>query len=261
MPTGAGTMGMPDASSLEPYVAVAESLHRRHRIRLAGGPPFFLGLRIARDADVAGNLVVEGSYVFVSNGPVVAAPVLALHPEIGRQEPREVGEVVQRRAADAPSGLRGVAHRVLAFEKDRRAGRFDPTAPDLGTDEIGKLPIGAGIQQDDLLARLRQHGRIDRTGSTGPNDDDVYFFVSHLTTSFPVGYAAYRGRLTPRILPSSRRRRRRHPRAARHRPLHPTSPSSPRSCSAACDRQIRADPWPTKARILVRTICDCFRRS
>src|SRR6516225_7163236 len=82
---------------------------------------------------------------------------------------------MQRRTTDAPSALRGISHRVLAFEKDRRAGGLDPTAPYFGTDEIGKLPVGTRIQQDDLLACLRQYGSIDRTRCTGPDDDDVRF--------------------------------------------------------------------------------------
>ena len=46
------------------------------------------------------------------------AVVLALDLEIVRQQPREIGEIVQRGTADAPAGLVTVADRVLAFEEE-----------------------------------------------------------------------------------------------------------------------------------------------
>jgi hypothetical protein len=58
---------------------------------------------------------------------------------------------MQCRTADAPSALRGIGHRVLAFEQDRRAGRLDAAAPYFGADEIGELPIRPGFQEDDLF--------------------------------------------------------------------------------------------------------------
>ena len=164
--------------TLQPDLAVAESLHRRHRIGFAGGPPFFLGPGVAGNADLARDLVVEGRHVGIGDRPVVGAVVLAPDFEIGRQITRKVGVVVQRRAADTPSALRGIGHRVLAFEQDRRAGRLDAAAPYLGTDEVGEFPVRTGLDQHDLLAGLRQHRRIDRAGCAGANDNDVYFLVA-----------------------------------------------------------------------------------
>src|SRR5262249_40661662 len=75
-----------DADGFKPLhedVAIPESLHRRHRIGFAGGPPFFLGPRIAGDADLARDLVVVGGYIVVRYGPIVAPTMLAFHSEIG----------------------------------------------------------------------------------------------------------------------------------------------------------------------------------
>ena len=109
---------------LEPDVAVAECLHRRHRIGLAGGTPDFLRLGVAGDTEIIRNLVVIGRDVLVGDRPVERAVMLALDLEVVRQQPRKIREIVQRRAADAPSGLIGVAVGILAFEQERRTRGF-----------------------------------------------------------------------------------------------------------------------------------------
>ncbi len=226
----------PDAGGLktfQPDIAISKRLHRRHRIGFSGRPPFLFRLGIAREAGVARDLVVEWCNVLIGNRPVVPPIVFALHPEIGRQQSRKIRVIVQRRTADSPAALGGVGHRVLAFEQDGRAGGLDAPSPDFGTDEIGELPVRTGFQQHHFLACLRQHRGIDRAGCAGANDNDICFFVFHLTTSSRVGYAACRECRALRSLPSSRRRHRQRRRGARRTPAPPAGRSSPRPCSAA----------------------------
>src|SRR6516162_9580036 len=117
MPTAAGTIRTPTASeTLEPDVAVAKGFHRRHGVRIARRPPNFLGLGVARNADIARDLVVIGRDILIGDRPVVRAVVLALDPEVIGQQPRKVSEIVQRGSADAPAALVTVGDRILAFE-------------------------------------------------------------------------------------------------------------------------------------------------
>ena len=163
--------------ALQPDVAVAERLHRRHRIGLALRPPDFLGLGIARHADLGRDLVVVRRDVGVIDRPIEAFAVLAFHFEVGRQIAREVGEVMQRGAADAPAALIGVAVRIFALEQERHAGRLDAPAPHIRTDQVAHLPVGAGFDQHDLLAGFRQHGGVERSRRAGADDDDIHFFM------------------------------------------------------------------------------------
>ena len=127
--------------ALEPDLAVLERLHRRHRIGLALRPPHLLGLGVAGHADLLGDLVVPGRDVVVGDRPVEGAAVLALDAEIVRQQAREIGEVVQRRAADAPAALGAHADGCLPSRRNGRARRLDAAAPDVGADEVGGLPV------------------------------------------------------------------------------------------------------------------------
>src|SRR5262249_34588141 len=102
------------------------------RIGLALGPPQPLRPGIARHADFLRDLVVEGRDIIVGNRPVMGAVVLALDAEIIRQQAGEIGEVVQRCTAYAPAALGTHADRMLAFEDERSASRFDAAAPDIG---------------------------------------------------------------------------------------------------------------------------------
>src|SRR6202023_528098 len=96
----------------------------------------------------------------------------------------EVCKVVQRRTAHAPARLIDVAEGILAFEQERTARRLDPPAPEIRADEIGELPVGSLLQDDDLLAGLRQHRGEDRARRAGTDDDDVDFLVPHAPTSW-----------------------------------------------------------------------------
>ena len=125
-----------------------------------------------------GDLVVVGRDVRIADRPVEARPCSLLILKSFGKQPRKIGEIVQRRAADAPAGLVGVAKRVLAFEQERRAGGLDPPAPEIRADQIGELPVGSRFEQHDLLAGLCQHRGEQRAGSTSADDDDVDFFVS-----------------------------------------------------------------------------------
>src|SRR5262249_29246035 len=117
-------------------LALAEGLHRRHRIRVARRPPFLLRLGIARHADLARDAVVVGRDVFISDRPVEPAIVLALHPVVGLEEARVIGKVMQRRATHTPAGLAGIAEWILAFEPERRAGGTNPPAPHFRADQL-----------------------------------------------------------------------------------------------------------------------------
>ncbi len=218
---------------LEPHFAVREGLHRRHRVGLSGRPPFFLGLGIARHADLFRHFVVKRRDVFVSDRPIVRAIVLAFDLEVGRQIAREIGEVVQRRAADAPAGLADIAERIFAFEQYRRPGRLDAPAPDVGRDQIGKLPVRAVVEQHDLLAGLGEHVGKYRARGTGADNDDVDFFVAHVTTSWPVRCGACRARRARHSRPSWHRSRRLHRRVKCRRRRARADLASRRACSAA----------------------------
>ena len=148
--------------ALDPDLAVRESLHRRHRIGLARRPPFLLLPGVAGDADFGRNLVVEWRDIVIRDRPVVGAVVFALDLVVSRQKAREIGEVVQCRAADTPAGLTGVAERMFTLEHDRRTGGLKPPAPKLRADQISELPIRPVVEQDHLLAGLGQHGCVDR---------------------------------------------------------------------------------------------------
>ena len=163
--------------ALEPDLTVAEGLHRRHRIGRTGRPPDFLGLGVARHADIGRDLVVIGRDVGIVDRPIERAAVLALDLEVEGQQPREVGEVMQSSAADAPAGLVGVAEGILSFEQERRAGRLDPPSPDIRADEVGELPIRPLLDHHDLLAGLGQHRGVGRARCAGADDGDVHFFV------------------------------------------------------------------------------------
>ena len=190
--------------ALQPDLAVGKGLHRRHRIRLARRPPLLFLLGVARHADFGRDLVVERRDILIGDRPIVRAIVLALDLVVGRQEAREIGEVMQRRAADAPARLRGVAERMLALEDDGRAGRLDAPAPDVGADQILELPVRPVVEHDDLLAGLGQHGCIHRARSPGADDDDIDLFVGcHVTTSGPARCGPCRARRAPRSPPSS----------------------------------------------------------
>ncbi len=194
--------------ALHPDFAVAEGLHRRHRIGVARRPPDFLRLGVARHADVARHFVVERRNVLIGDRPVERAVMLALDLVVVRKKARVVGEIVQGRTADAPAGLAGIAEGVLAFEHERSARGPDPPSPHFRADEVGELPIGPGLQQHDLLAGLGQHGCVYRAGCAGADDDDVYFFVRHVTTSSRARCGPGRGCRGPRSPPSSRTRHR-----------------------------------------------------
>ena len=119
----------PDAglfAGLQPDSTVAEGFHRRHRIRLSLRPPFLLGRGIAGHPDVLCDLVVIGRNRLVGNRPVERAIVFALDREVAGQEAREVGEVMQRGAAGAPTRLIAVGERMPSFEDERRPGGLDP---------------------------------------------------------------------------------------------------------------------------------------
>ena len=177
----------PDAvlgAGFDPHLAMPEGLHRWHRIGLARRPPRLFRLRIPRDADVLSHLVVIAREVLVGNRPVEPPVVLALHLEIGRQQAREVGEVMQRRAAHAPARLVAVAERVLSFEQKRRTRRLDAPAPEVGAHEIGELPVGPGFEHRDLLARRCERRGEHRAGGAGAHDHYIDFFAGrHVTTS------------------------------------------------------------------------------
>ena len=169
----------PDAgllASLHPDIAVAEGLHRRHRVGLALRPPFLLGRGIAGHADVLGHLVVIRRDGLVGDRPVEPAIVLALDREVVGQQAREVGEVVQRGAAGAPTRLIGVRKRVLAFEDERRPGRLEPASPEIRADEIGELPIRPLLEDHDFPSSSGESRGIHRARGTCADDDDIDLF-------------------------------------------------------------------------------------
>src|SRR5439155_513645 len=99
----------------------ADQAASTHDARLLHLP---LRLGIAGHTDVLGDFVVIRHDVLVGDRPIERAAMFALDLEVVRQEPREVGKVVQRRAADAPARLVDVAEGILAFEQERTARGF-----------------------------------------------------------------------------------------------------------------------------------------
>ena len=138
------------------YRRCPEGLHRRHRIGFPGRSAIFVQPWHRRKrrsrARPCRKTAPRRRRRSASRGRDCAR---SLDPEIGRQQSRKVGEIMQRRAADAPAALGGVGHRILAFEQDRRA-REAMRRPHISElIEIGQLPVGAGFQRDHLLACLR----------------------------------------------------------------------------------------------------------
>ena len=72
--------------TLLPDVAAGKRLHRRHRIGFSRRPPDFLGLGIAGDADVVGDLVPVWRDVGVIDRPVEPFAVGALDLEVVRHQ-------------------------------------------------------------------------------------------------------------------------------------------------------------------------------
>ena len=220
--------------ALQPHLAIAEGLHRRHRIGLARRPPDLLGLGVAGDADVACDLVVVGRDVLVGDRPVERAVMLAADLEVVRKEARQVREIVKRGAADAPARLVAVAERILPFEKKRCAGRLDPSPPEVRADEIGELPIRPRLQDHHLPAGLCQHRGEHRARGARADDGDVYFLVrGHVTTSSGARCAACRECRAPRSHRACHTPRRRRRSAARSTRMRRPDPASLRSCSGA----------------------------
>ena len=144
-----------DADRLEarhPDLTMPKGLERRHWIGLATRLPALLRLGVAGDPDLAGDAVVIRCEVGIGDRPVQGPAVLALHLEVGRQQPGEIGGIVQRRAAHAPAVIGGAPDRIAALIEDSGAAALEPPAPDVGADEIGELPIGALLQEQHLLA-------------------------------------------------------------------------------------------------------------
>ena len=204
--------------ALQPDVAVAEGLHRRHRVGGARRPPDLLGLGVAGDADVARHLVVVRREVLVGDRPVEPAVVLAFHLEVVRQQAREVRKIVQRGSADAPARLVAVPHRVPALQDEWSSCSLDPPSPEIRADQIGEFPVRPLLQHHDLLAGPRQHCGIDRARRTRADDDDIDLFeLGHVTTSSRARCAACKGCRGIRNLPPFRRPRRRRRCASRSR--------------------------------------------
>ena len=121
-------------AALLPNITIAKGFHRRHRIGFTLRPPNFLSLGIAGHANLRRNLVIVGRDVRIRDRPVEAAIVFTLHLEIVRHVAREIREIVQRRTANTPAGLIGVAVRILALEQKWNAGRFDLRTPKIRAD-------------------------------------------------------------------------------------------------------------------------------
>ena len=169
--------------ALAPDFAGRKRLHRRHRIGRTGRPPFLFRLGVARHADIGRHLVIERSHVFIGDRPIVAAIVLALHLEVGRQIARKLREVVQRRAANGPSRLIGIGERMLAAEQNRTAGRLQPPAPHVRADQIRQLPFRTVVEHDDFLAGFGQDGGEHRSRRTGADHDHIDFIVCRILSS------------------------------------------------------------------------------
>src|SRR2546426_11490864 len=128
-----------------------------------------------------------------------------------------------------------------AFEQERGAGGLDPPSPEVRAYEIGELPVRPLVEDHDLLAGLRQHRGIDRTGCACTDDDGIDFFeLGHVTTSFRVQYAACRGCRGPHTLPWSRTPHRRRRCASPDRRTAPEDPATRRAWPGASGRQTRA---------------------
>src|SRR5438309_72453 len=55
--------------------------------------------------------------------------------------------------------------------------RPDPSPPEIGTDQVGQLPVRPLFEHGYLLAGLCERCRIDRTRGTRANDRDIDFLV------------------------------------------------------------------------------------
>src|SRR3981189_3382203 len=97
---------------------------------------------------------------------------------------------------------------IFAFEQEGSARGLDAPAPEIRTHEVGELPVGARFEHHDLLAGLGQDRGECRTRRARADDDNVYFFVRHVTTSASARYAPCREYRAPRSRPWCHRRRR-----------------------------------------------------
>ncbi len=163
--------------AFEPDLTITKSLHWRHRIGLAHRPPDLFCFGVARNTDIACDLIVIGRDILIRDRPIKRATMLAFDLEIVWQQSGKVGEVVQRSPANAPARLVAVADRVLSLEEKRATRRLYPPSPDVGADQIGELPIRPLFQHDDFLALLYHHRGINRARSASADNDDVDFFV------------------------------------------------------------------------------------
>src|SRR6266478_8932442 len=163
--------------------------------------------------------------------------MLALDLEVVRKEPRKVCKIMQGGTADAPTGLIDIAERVLAFEQKRPARRLDATPPKVRADQIAELPVWSLLEKHDLLARLGEHRGKNRAGGAGANNDGVYFFVRHVTTSWSARCGACRECRDWHNRPWCRRRHRRHRCARSDRRAVRAALASRQSCSAAYRRR------------------------
>ncbi len=168
--------------AFDPHLAVAKLPQWRHRVRLAGRPPAFLGLGVARNPDLTRGPVVIRREIGIRDRPVEPA-VVALHGEVVRKQPWIVGGVVERGAARAPAVIGRAADEILAGQHGLRTGGANAPRPDVGADQVRELPVRPPLEHDDLLACTGQHSRKDRARRARAHDDGVDFFVGHVTSS------------------------------------------------------------------------------
>ena len=164
--------------ALGEQLGLAEPLHRRHRIGVARRAPD-LGDVIAREADFLLDAVVVRPHVGVRDRPIEPAPVLGLDAEILFMEARPVGELVHRRAAQAPARLEIVGNGVLSFRNHRHPAPLQAPRPDLRAHQVVESERRTHLEDHDLLPGLAELGGEQDSGGAAADDHDIDFFVGH----------------------------------------------------------------------------------
>jgi len=213
---------------------MAKRLQRGHRVWRARRAPALLGLGVAGNTDLAGHAIVIGGDVGIGDRPIQPTTMLALHVEVGREQTGKVCGVMQRRPTGAPAVIGGATYWMAALIEDGRAAAPQATSPDVGTDEVGELPVRALFEQHHVLARARKHRGEYGSGCARADNDCICLLEGcHVTSSAQEGYGACKARRAAQSPQRCRKPHRSRHCAMCHRRMTATGPASSRSCSDA----------------------------
>ena len=132
---------------------------------------------LARDRELALQLLVVGPQLVVGNRPVDADAVLAVDAEIGRVKARCVARVVHHGTADAAAAVVRAHHHGILTTDDAGLGPVEVPRPGLIADPVlVGIPEWACFQDHDPPAGTRQALCQDGAARPGPDDHQVNWF-------------------------------------------------------------------------------------